>query len=1361
MNPDSISIIVPTRKRPEGARQLLESFRWTTSKPELIEIVFITDDDDKSYDGFAFEGITIKWVKVKAGLPMGALNMEGYRASTGAHVMLLNDDVELKTPGWDDLVRTAFRSFDDGVVLIHVNDRLFEEKLCTFPFMTRDMCERMGGICPEDYRRYRIDDHIYNVFNLLSVLGHNRILYLPEVVFEHHHISVQGGGVEYQPNPEIHAIDTELFDRLLNDRKRLAVELAGEIDSRRARDVARVRSEVLAPITDSVALRKPEYVRTWRSATPPSSKTARVTIGIVSADIRAPHAQACIAAVKQFTSNFDLVILDNNRGPNFNHAREMNRIIAACRTDYLVLMDDDAIVEAGWLDGMLRCVGPETGIVTPLHKGTDGALSYAGVVMTPDHSGHHTHAFAVPADAFAAQTMCSAIFLIDMGKVGHLRVDESYSKYFLDIEYGLRVWESGYKAICSPHTIVTHIGGATLTQGSQLSNQLFEDQRRHFVRSWIETGRYEALERSQTWREDRDIGAILDAPARLQRLLQRPDHNDKQRQLEEAHAFFEWLSFHPAMYHWVRERLWEVANERPADFSSPDRWHEAALIGQMDYPVLIEGGFRDSNLVLWRGRYFAAPPTPFDGHAADRGELAHLPQASRLSLLKIMIDANMAPDAPAATAAPASLGGPVLLEEGFAGFNILRSSDWLFALSQSEGGFDHARAMSGGYEKCFKARDIDELKALVRSHNRSAGSLLARAPARLKRFAREVLATNPNSPPPPASAPAPVAAPALPAGQPTLVEEGFRGHNIVQWGDGFYALAQGDGAFDTERAAKGGYLRGVSVSETKMKVNADVARNPQRKVASFVRRVRVKLGFAKPIKQAELIEEGVHGANIVRFGDWYYAVPTATGALALKSTDPSVFVGLPRAKRTSLLRLLLATAPTETTDEDPRERDSRRWVASSPVTRVGVHRGFAIYRYEFKYFAIPEEAGAFSYAAFKNGEYPVCPIGHAIPEVEKLIDRALAGANAGDTLVFASLKNEVLKERLEGLDPAHTDILAPRGVTAPLPGFGVTAIEGTDIVSWAQSAAGGAEAELVSTLAEKKYDTVVIPWRYPETWRDNSLEAAAAKIADFVEVRTADGGKRGFYGENLHRLLYNKAYLCSMFDVVPQPTGKTVLEVGCSDGMVCDIFALLGAEKIVGIDVMGTVGCGYRHPAIEYRSMEADALDYADGTFDIVYSIATLEHVPRPEAVLDEIVRVLKPGGYAYVQAAPLYHSPYGHHMFAYFMDEPWIHLLKSKSEIRAHALERGIDKRIARDFGISLDEYLDEMLNFDHVNGLFLSQFGLDRFQTRSDIEVVKFVRSSEGVDKLTPELKRAISTIPSERLTEHGFEIAFIKKA
>ena len=45
-----------------------------------------------------------------------------------------------------------------------------------------------------------------------------------------------------------------------------------------------------------------------------------VTIGVVSADMRSVHAKTCIEKIKQHTSNFDLVVLDNNFGPGFNHS---------------------------------------------------------------------------------------------------------------------------------------------------------------------------------------------------------------------------------------------------------------------------------------------------------------------------------------------------------------------------------------------------------------------------------------------------------------------------------------------------------------------------------------------------------------------------------------------------------------------------------------------------------------------------------------------------------------------------------------------------------------------------------------------------------------------------------------------------------------------------------------------------------------------------------------------------------------------------------------------------------------------------------------------------------------------------------
>ena len=74
------------------------------------------------------------------------------------------------------------------------------------------------------------------------------------------------------------------------------------------------------------------------------------------------------------------------------------------------------------------------------------------------------------------------------------------------------------------------------------------------------------------------------------------------------------------------------------------------------------------------------------------------------------------------------------------------------------------------------------------------------------------------------------------------------------------------------------------------------------------------------------------------------------------------------------------------------------------------------------------------------------------------------------------------------------------------------------------------------------------------------------------------------------------------------------------------------------------------HPAF------GEALPFADGTFDIVYSVAVLEHVGDIEKCLTEAIRVAKPGGVV-VMYVPTYNAfREGHY------DIFWLpHLLKSK----------------------------------------------------------------------------------------------------
>jgi hypothetical protein len=237
---------------------MLASVARTACHPERIEVVLVVDADDRA-SLICHPQLTIRHVVVPPGLSMGALNNAGYQASTGRYVMLLNDDVIVRTPGWDAAALECFGRFPDPFVLVHVNDTLMCDHLCTFPLTSRAFYELTNGICPREYQRYRIDDHIEDIFNLLGVLGERRVVYLPDVVFEHDNAShvPEAGRPVYLSDPSVLAEDAPLFDALFPDRKADALRVFAAIDGRAEPHPDRAWRARLDAAPDSFALRLP------------------------------------------------------------------------------------------------------------------------------------------------------------------------------------------------------------------------------------------------------------------------------------------------------------------------------------------------------------------------------------------------------------------------------------------------------------------------------------------------------------------------------------------------------------------------------------------------------------------------------------------------------------------------------------------------------------------------------------------------------------------------------------------------------------------------------------------------------------------------------------------------------------------------------------------------------------------------------------------------------------------------------------------------------------------------------------------------------------------------------------------------
>ncbi len=104
------------------------------------------------------------------------------------------------------------------------------------------------------------------------------------------------------------------------------------------------------------------------------------------------------------------------------------------------------------------------------------------------------------------------------------------------------------------------------------------------------------------------------------------------------------------------------------------------------------------------------------------------------------------------------------------------------------------------------------------------------------------------------------------------------------------------------------------------------------------------------------------------------------------------------------------------------------------------------------------------------------------------------------------------------------------------------------------------------------------------------------------------------------------------FDAVAAWKGKTVLDLGCGGGFMAEALASRGAIVTAVDPAVGAIDIAKRHAAeqghaIRYLVASGESIPLKDHSMDYVVCVDVLEHVADLGKVLDEIRRVLKPGG--------------------------------------------------------------------------------------------------------------------------------------
>lgn len=86
------------------------------------------------------------------------------------------------------------------------------------------------------------------------------------------------------------------------------------------------------------------------------------------------------------------------------------------------------------------------------------------------------------------------------------------------------------------------------------------------------------------------------------------------------------------------------------------------------------------------------------------------------------------------------------------------------------------------------------------------------------------------------------------------------------------------------------------------------------------------------------------------------------------------------------------------------------------------------------------------------------------------------------------------------------------------------------------------------------------------------------------------------------------------------------LEVGAGAGKLQDVV-----DDYTGLDISESSARHFHKPFIQ---ASATAMPFPDDSFDLVWTINVVEHVPHPEHALAEIRRVIKDGGYLFLSPA-------------------------------------------------------------------------------------------------------------------------------
>lgn len=226
-----ISILLPSRGRPENIKRMTTSALETADDPDDIEFIIRLDDDDPTLPQIIDNPPPHTALITGSRIVLSEYWNECYDGADGDILMHAGDDIIFRTDGWDTKVKEVFDYYEDKIVFVYGNDGsgVHDGKFGTHGFIHRRWAEAVGYFVPPYFSSDFNDTWLNDVAKMIG--RHKHI----DILTEHMHPDLGKGPLDQTHKDRIkrHNEDNvgliykEKYEERLRDADKLREKMYG------------------------------------------------------------------------------------------------------------------------------------------------------------------------------------------------------------------------------------------------------------------------------------------------------------------------------------------------------------------------------------------------------------------------------------------------------------------------------------------------------------------------------------------------------------------------------------------------------------------------------------------------------------------------------------------------------------------------------------------------------------------------------------------------------------------------------------------------------------------------------------------------------------------------------------------------------------------------------------------------------------------------------------------------------------------------------------------------------------------------------------------------------------------------------